>query len=137
MLRRHLDMLTGDHSHCPVGTGLHAVTAGLQHDQHGLIRIDHIVAERRQAESGRIATGVKRDGERIVLAESCRDRVIVTRLGGALQDDVGLERCGCISGATQGKNGRRAVGFTALLRQLDRKGRYGIDVNGNGGNTRG
>ena len=134
MLRRHLDMLTDDHSHRPVGTGLHAVTAGLQQGQHGLIRIDHIVAERWQAECGRIATGVKRDSERIVLAESCRGRVIDTRQSRALQDDVGLERCGGISGASEGKNGRRAVGFTALLRRLDRKGRYGIDIDGNGGN---
>ena len=61
--------------------GCNAVTAGLQQGQHGLIRIDHIVAERWQAECGRIATGVKRDSERIVLAESCRGRVIGTRLG--------------------------------------------------------
>ena len=133
MFGQCLDILTGDHSHCPVGTGLHAVTAGLQHGQHGLIRIDHIVAERWQAECGRIATGVKRDSERIVLAESCRGRVIDTRLGRALQDDVGIERCGRKSGAGQGKDGRRVVGFTALLRRLDRKSRCGIDVDGDGG----
>ena len=133
MFGQCLDILTGDHSQCPVSTGLHAVTAGLQQGQHGLIRIDHIVAERWQAECGRIATGVKRDSERIVLAESCRGRLIGTRLGRALQDDVGLERCGGISGASEGKDGRRAVGFTALLRRLDRKGRYGIDIDGNGG----